>query len=96
MIDPATHEIYSGSTSLRLTLAKFRLVHLLAKKRHITLSQHYIMDEAWSDDLDGENKVKKYIQRLRRRLDDDANNPRWIKTVLGMGYRLSPQFLKRN
>ncbi|MDA0771202.1 MAG: helix-turn-helix domain-containing protein, partial [Chloroflexi bacterium] len=69
---------------------EFRLLHLLAKNRHITLSQEYIMDAVWSDDLDGGNKVKKYIQRLRRKLDDDAKNPRWIKTVHGMGYRLSP------
>lgn len=52
------------------------------------------MDEIWSDDVDGSNKVKKYIKRLRRKLDDDAKNPRWIKTVHGMGYRLSPPVLE--
>ena len=90
MINPATYEVYMGATSLRLTPTEFRLLHLLAKNRHITLSQEFIMDAVWSDDLDGGNKVKKYIQRLRRKLNDDAKNPRWIKTVHGMGYRLSP------
>lgn len=90
VINPATFEVYLGATSLRLTPTEFRLLHLLAKNRHITLSQEYIMDAVWGDDLDGGNKVKKYIQRLRRKLNDDAKNPRWIKTVHGMGYRLSP------
>ena len=90
VIDPATYEVYLGSTSLRLTPTEFRLLHLLARNRDITLLQNFIMDEIWSDDIDGSDKVKKYIQRLRRKLDDDAKNPRWIKTVHGMGYRLSP------
>ena len=35
--------------------------------------------------------VKKYIQRLRRKLGDDAQNPTWIDTVHEVGYRfLSP------
>ena len=90
VIDPATYEVYLGSTSLRLTPTGFRLLHLLAKNRHITLLQNFIMDEIWSDDIDGSNKVKKYIQQLRRKQDDDTKNPLWIKTVHGMGYRLSP------
>ena len=75
---------------MRRTPTEFRLLHLVAKNRHRTLAQEYIMDAVWGDDLDGGNKVKKYIQRLRRKLNDDAKNPRWIKTVHGMGYRLSP------
>jgi DNA-binding response OmpR family regulator len=94
VIDPATYEVYLGSTSLRLTPTEFRLLHLLARNRHITLSHNRIMDEIWSDDVDGSNKVKKYIKRLRRKLDDDAKNPRWMKTVHGMGYRLSPPVLE--
>ena len=39
VINPATFEVYLGSTSLRLTPTEFRLLHLLAKNRHITLSQ---------------------------------------------------------
>ena len=33
--------------------------------------------------------LKKYVQRLRRKLGDDARNPKWIKTVHGLGYRLT-------
>ena len=90
LINPATFEVYLGSKPLRLTPTEFRMLHLLAKNRHITLSQDYIISSIWADDYEGGNKVKKYIQRLRRKLSDDARCPRWIKTVHGMGYRLSP------
>lgn len=88
-IDPGTYEVYLGENNLHLTPTEFRLLHLLAKNRHITLSQAYILDAVWAEDMDGGNKVKKYIQRLRRKMEDDAKNPRWIKTVHGMGYRLN-------
>lgn len=91
LINPATFEVYLGSKALRLTPTEFRMLYLLAKNRHITLSQDFIINAIWADDYEGGNKVKKYIQRLRRKLNDDARNPKWIKTVHGLGYRLSPQ-----
>lgn len=90
LINPATFEVYLGSRALRLTPTEFRLLYLLARNRHITVSQDFIMSTLWSGDIDDGNKVKKYIQRLRRKLNDDAKEPMWIKTVHGMGYRLSP------
>jgi len=35
--------------------------------------------------------LKKYIQRLRRKLGDNPLSPRWIKTVRGVGYRVIAQ-----
>ena len=91
LINPATFEVYLGSKALRLTPTEFRMLYLLAKNRHITLSQDFIINAIWADDYEGGNKVKKYIQRLRRKLNDDARSPKWIKTVHGLGYRMSPQ-----
>lgn len=90
LINPATFDVYLGSKALRLTLTEFRLLYLLARNRHITVSQDFIMSNLWSGEIDDGSKVKKYIQRLRRKLNDNAKEPRWIKTVHGMGYRLSP------
>ena len=91
LIDPAAHEAFLGSTRLELTPTEFRLLNLLARNRHVTLSQQYIMRAIWADDVDSGQGLKKYIQRLRRKLGDDAREPVWIKTVHGVGYRFSPQ-----
>lgn len=89
VINPATYEVYMGSERLMLTPTEFRLLYLLAKNRHMTLSQDFIQRVVWSDDIDAGDTLKKYIQRLRRKLGDDARNPIWIKTVHGVGYRFS-------
>ena len=89
VINPATYEVYLGSSRLLLTPTEFKLLYLLAKNRHMTLSQEFIQRIIWADDIEAGDTLKKYIQRLRRKLGDDARNPIWIKTVHGVGYRFS-------
>ncbi len=89
MIDPANYEVFLGTKRVVLTPTEFKLLHLLANNRHITMSQDSIRRAIWSDDTQGGDALKKYIQRLRRKLGDDARNPKWIKTVHGLGYRLT-------
>ena len=39
------------------------------------------------DQVDGSGIVKKYVERLRQKLGDDAHEPRWIACIHGVGYR---------
>ena len=89
LINPATYEVFLGSDPLLLTPTEFKLLYLLAKNRHTTLSQKFIQRFIWDDDVEAEELLKKYIQRLRRKLNDDASNPTWIRTVHGFGYRFA-------
>ncbi len=89
LINPATYEVYLASERLVLTPTEFKLLYLLAKNRHVTLSQEFIQRVIWADDIEAGEALKKYVQRLRRKLGDDARNPTWIKTVHGVGYRFN-------
>lgn len=89
VINPATYEVYLGSNRLVLTPTEFKVLYLLAKNRNMTLSQSFMQRVIWSDDIEAGDTLKKYIQRLRRKLGDDARNPTWIKTVHGVGYRFN-------
>jgi two-component system KDP operon response regulator KdpE len=86
-IDPSTHEAFMGSRRLSLTPTEFKLLHLLARNRHVTLPQALIKRTVWSDEVQAGAALKKYVQRLRRKLGDDARSPLWIKNVHGVGYR---------
>jgi len=48
-----------------------------------------VWDQAWGD----ASAVGVYIQRLRRKLDDQSESPRFIQTVHGLGYRFNPDFI---
>lgn len=89
VIDPANYEVYLGNRRLVLTPTEFKLLYLLGKNRHMTLSQEFIRRGIWSDEVESGDTLKKYVQRLRRKLGDDARNPTWIKTIHGLGYRLT-------
>ena len=89
LINPATYEVYLGDSRLVLTPTEFKLLYLLAKNRHVTLTQEFIQRVIWSEEVEAGEALKKYIQRLRKKLGDDARNPIWIKTVHGVGYRFA-------
>ena len=89
MIDPTNYEVFLGAKRVILTPTEFKLLYLLGKNRHVTLSQDFIRRGIWADDTQTGDSLKKYIQRLRRKLGDDARDPKWIKTVHGLGYRLT-------
>lgn len=89
VIDPSNYEVFLRSERLMLTPTEFKLLYLLAKNRHMTLSQEFIHRIVWGEDIQVGETLKKYIQRLRRKLGDDARDPTWIKTVHGVGYRFS-------
>ncbi len=89
LVDPSRYEAFLGSERLFLTPTEFHLLHYLVKNRHLTLTQEMIQREIWAGATDVGSTLKKYIQRLRQKLGDDARNPRWIQTVHGVGYRFT-------
>ncbi len=89
VIDPANYEVFLRSDRLALTPTEFRLLCLTAKNRHVIISRDFIQRVIWGEDVHTVDTLKKYIRRLRCKLGDDARNPRWIKTVHGVGYRFN-------
>ncbi len=86
-INPATYEVFLNSSQVMLTTTEFQLLHLLAKNRG-TVVTHETMERAlWGDHVHSFGLVKKYVQRLRRKLGDDAREPCWIASVHSVGYR---------
>ena len=89
VIDPVTYEAHLHGRPLGLTPTEFRLLHLFAQNEQLTLSQGVIQRELWSGRASAGATLKKYVQRLRRKLGDDAKDPEWIATVHGVGYRFN-------
>ncbi len=86
-INPATYEVFLGGHPVTLTSTEFRLLHLLIKNRGAVVTRHTLEQTLWREPVDGHGLIKKYVQRLRRKLGDDAREPTWISSVHGVGYR---------
>ena len=87
LVNPATYEAFLGDQRVTLTSTEFRLLYLLVKNWGIVLARQTLERTLWGEQVDSSGLVKKYVQRLRHKLGDDAREPFWIASVHGVGYR---------
>ncbi len=84
---PDTYEAFLADNLLPLTTMEFRVLHFLMKNRDVVVP-HQTMERAlWNGRMNSSKIARKYVQRLRGKLDDDPGEPRWIASVHGVGYR---------
>jgi DNA-binding response OmpR family regulator len=88
-MDPARHEVRRGDTSIDLTRVEFKLLSAILAADGRVLSRDQLLDAVYghesADILD--RTIDVHIRRLRDKLDDDPDTPRYIQTVRGVGYR---------
>ena len=73
---------------LHLTGKEFDLLTVLLRDGGSVVSREDLMDQVWgSDSASSTKKLDMHVSWLRRKLGDDANEPRYISTVRGMGFR---------
>jgi DNA-binding response OmpR family regulator len=92
VLDPDRHEVTIRGAMIQLTHVEFRLLQTLLEADGRVLSRDQLLDAVWgaeqSEVLD--RTVDVHIRRLRDKLGDDPDAPRWVATVRGAGYRSAP------
>jgi DNA-binding response OmpR family regulator len=92
VLDPERHEVTIAGAAVQLTHVEFRLLQTLLEADGRVLSRDQLLDAVWgaeqSEVLD--RTVDVHIRRLRDKLGDDPDAPRWVATVRGAGYRSAP------
>jgi DNA-binding response OmpR family regulator len=90
-LDPATLEVSLHGQSIRLPLREYELLRFLMVHADRVLTPEQIYSTVWGQSGGHRsNTLVVHIKRLRVRLGDNQENPRIIKTVRGVGYRLIP------
>ena len=91
-LDPERHEVTVDGRPVMLTHVEFRILETLLGADGRVLSRDQLLDAVWGEDqaevLD--RTVDVHIRRLRDKLGDDPDAPRWVATVRGSGYRSAP------
>jgi two-component system alkaline phosphatase synthesis response regulator PhoP len=78
----------SGEGPVELTAKEFDLLFVLAANQGIVLTRDRLMERVWGYEYAGDTRtVDVYIRHLREKLADNAEDPRFIETVRGVGYR---------
>jgi two-component system response regulator RegX3 len=89
-LDPGRHTAAHAGAPLDLPRREFDLLHTLMANAGTVLARSKLMDEVWGVDWFGSTKtLDVHVAALRRRLGDDAQEPRYIHTVRGVGFRFA-------
>jgi two-component system, OmpR family, response regulator RegX3 len=89
-VDTATHVVTQAGEPLELPRREFDLLRVLMADAGTVLKRARLMDDVWGADWFGSTKtLDVHVAALRRRLGDDAHEPRYIHTVRGVGFRFS-------
>src|SRR4051812_571478 len=90
VVDPARREARVGGEKLDLTRKESELLALLASEAGSVISRERLIDEVWDTNWFGSTKtLDVHVSSLRRKLGDDSQNPRFIHTVRGVGFRFA-------
>jgi DNA-binding response OmpR family regulator len=88
-VDLAGREVHLGGTEIPLTRTEFDLLAALAGAPKMVFTRRRLIDAVWGGEWYGdEHLVDVHIGHLRRKLGDDADSGRFIRTVRGVGYRM--------
>ncbi len=89
-IDPATRSASLGGRDLGLARKEFDLLARLARDAGRVVSREDLMSDVWDENWFGSTKtLDVHIGFLRRKLGDDAADPRYLRTVRGVGFLLA-------
>ena len=87
-VDFKAYEVRKGGRTLDLTAKEFALLRLFINHRNEVLHRDVILNEVWGDDADVfPRTVDAHIVHLRKKLEDDAADPRHIINVRAVGYK---------
>ena len=84
-----THEVSFGDNMIKLTPTEFDILSLFAKSRGKVFSIENIYESVWNQEfMTSDNTVMVHIRKIREKIEEDPRNPRFIKTVWGVGYKI--------
>ena len=90
-IDLAKREVTVRGAMVDLPAREYEVLAFLASFPQQTFSREQLLDRLWPHN--GEripSTVTEHVGRIRRRIEEDPERPRWIRTVRGVGYRFEP------
>ena len=92
VVDPLTREVSVEGVVVPCTPKEFDLLVTLAASPRQVFSRRQLLDLVWASSPDYQDPatVTVHVGRLRQKLEADAEAPRWITTVRGIGYRFEP------
>jgi len=91
-IDPSAHSVTVLGRDVELSALEFRLLHHLASHPGMVFSRDQLLDRVWGNDRSvTQRSVDVYIRRVREKIEERPQDPVYLQTVHGVGYRFATE-----
>jgi two-component system, OmpR family, alkaline phosphatase synthesis response regulator PhoP len=91
LIDPRTRQVKVAARAVDLTATEFDLLRVLAAHPGWVYSREQLLEQVWGYDYLGDSRaIDVHIANLRKKIGDEPADPRFIRTVRGVGYKFQP------
>lgn len=88
-VDLEKRKIYLDDEEIHFTPIEYKIFTLLVKHAGKVLTHNYIIKEVWGGVIGGENQsLRVFMANIRRKIEKEPANPRFLLTEVGVGYRL--------
>jgi two-component system alkaline phosphatase synthesis response regulator PhoP len=87
-VDFGKYEVKKSGKFIYLTALEFSMLRFLIKNKGRVVNRDAVLDEVWGRDVYIQSRtVDKHISELRKKIEDDPSNPKFILGVRGIGYK---------
>ena len=86
-VDSARCELRRAGKLVEITPVEFKLLATFIRSRGRVLSRQQLLDQVWSDATCGDRVVDTHVSNLRKKIEENPAEPRYLVSVRGMGYR---------
>ena len=92
IIDMRSREVHLDGVLVEMTAKEFDLLAFFARSPRQVFSREQLLSGVWASSSEWQDAgtVTEHVRRVRRKIESDADNPRWLRTVRGVGYRFEP------
>lgn len=88
--DLKTIKLYKNDVEIDLSSKELKLIKFFMENPYQVFTKEQLFKEVWNDDIVSDSTIMVYIRYLRKKIEENPKNPKYLKTVWGIGYIFSP------
>lgn len=88
VLDENAMKVFVDGREVKLKTKEFKLLHYLYLNRNKVIHKKELFDNVWGDEFFSDGTLNVHIRKIREKIERNPNEPVYIKTVWGTGYRL--------
>ena len=87
-LDTSTHKLIKDGEETELKVREYNMLLYILNNRGRVVTKDELLKEAWEDEYIGEGTLPVHARRIRKKLEEDPDNPKILKTIWGVGYMI--------